>query len=292
MEINAQTRLCILIGNPVKHSVSPQIHNSAFQALGLNYVYLAFRVIDLEGAVRGIKALGIRGASVTIPYKEKIIPLLDELDDLAQKIGAVNTIVNEGGKLIGYNTDGLAVYQSLCAYGFEPKDKKIILLGAGGASRAIAFVLAQKLGSGEMIIFNRTFERAKNLAQEIKAKLKANVRAMSLDDALLAQEIKTAKILINATSLGMTPEVEKTPIPKNLLHSDLCVFDIVYNPAKTRLLSEAEKIGAKIIAGIEMLVRQAGEQFRLWTGKPAPLELMFEKGKSALEKITKQDLTS
>ena len=282
MEINARTRLCVLLGNPVEHSVSPQIHNSAFRTLGLNYVYLAFSVLDLEGAVRGIRAFGIRGASITIPYKEKIIPYLDQLDELAEKIGAVNTVVNEQGKLLGYNTDGEAVYQALKDYGINLEASRVIILGAGGACRSIAFTLASKSPKSRLLIFNRTFSRAKALAEEIKEKTRAEIQALAWEEEPLKKELSRAQLLINATSVGMYPEIEQSPIPAQWLHSRLWVFDIVYNPLETQLLKQAKKIGAKTIAGLEMLVRQAGEQFRLWTGKAPPLEVMFSAGKQAL----------
>ncbi len=283
MKINSQTRLCILIGNPIGHSVSPQIHNAGYQALGLNYAYLAFRVEDLRSAVDGIRGLRIRGASVTMPHKQAVIPYLDQIVPLAKKIGAVNTIVNDEGRLTGYNTDGLAAYQCLVKAGVKIQGAKIALLGAGGAARAIAFTLASKRKSGEMILMDLMEPLARSLAAEVGRKTGAGVRAASL--ARLGEELEDSSVLINATPIGMYPKVGSTPVPKALLRKDLAVFDIVYNPLRTRLLREAAGTGAKTIGGLEMLARQACEQFKLFTGKDAPFRIMLAAGRKGLREI-------
>jgi shikimate dehydrogenase len=282
MEINSRTRLIILIGDPVEHSVSPEIHNSAFKALGLNYAYLACRVRNLKDAVQGIIGLGIKGASVTIPHKQKIIPLLDTLDPLAQKIGAVNTVLNDNGRLIGYNTDGEAAYLSLLENGAKLPGKKIVILGAGGAARAISFSIATKKQAGEMVILDVTNRRAQSLAKEVSLKTKFPARSARMAGKNLARELKNADVLINASPVGMHPNLRQSPVSGNLIHPGLCVFDIVYNPPATMLLRYAKKAGAKTIPGLQMLVRQAGEQLRLWTGKNPPLEIMFQAGRRAL----------
>jgi shikimate dehydrogenase len=280
MKINSQTRLCLLIGNPVEHSVSPSIHNAGYRALGLNYAYLAFRVEDVRSAVDGIRGLRIRGASVTMPYKQAVIPYLDQIDPLAKKIGAVNTIVNDQGRLTGYNTDGLAAYQSLVANRVNLAGARIALLGAGGAARAIAFTLASKRKSGEMVLMDLQEPLAAALAREVSKKTGARVRAAS--PARLVEELETTSVLINATPIGMYPKVGQTPVPKSLLRKDLAVFDIVYNPFRTRLLKEAASKGAKTIGGLEMLARQACEQFKLFTGKDAPFRIMLAAGRRGL----------
>jgi len=280
MKINSRTRLCILIGDPVEHSVSPEIHNSAFQALGLNYVYLAFPVKRLKEAIEGIRGLGIRGASVTIPHKESIISYLDELDELAQKIGAVNTVVNDNGKLIGYNTDGEASYLSLVKNGARLEGNKVVVLGAGGASRSITFTLAVKGKTREMVIMDVVKDKAERLGRELVEKTGAKVRSGLMEN--LKKELEGTKILINASPVGMSPKIKESPLPKEYLHSGLIVFDIVYNPFQTLLLKSAREKGAKTVEGIEMLVRQAGEQFRLWTNKKPPLEVMFKAGRRAV----------
>jgi len=280
VKINSRTKLCILIGDPVEHSVSPEIHNSAFQALGLNYVYLAFPVKRLKEALQGIRGLGIRGASVTIPHKESIIPYLDELDELAKKIGAVNTVLNDNGKLIGYNTDGESAYLSLIKNGARLEGKKVVVLGAGGASRSITFTLAVKGKAQEIVILDVIEERSEKLAKELVEKTGAKVRSELREN--LKQELEQAKILVNASPVGMFPKLKDSPVPKEYLHKGLIVFDIVYNPFQTLLLKFAKEKGAKTIAGIEMLVRQAGEQFRLWTNKKPPLKVMFQVGRRAI----------
>jgi len=282
MEINASTRLCILIGDPVEHSVSPNIHNAAFRALGLNYAYLAFAVKNPENAVRGIRGLGIRGASVTFPHKQNVMPFLDELSPLAKKIKAVNTIVNESGKLIGHNTDGEAAYLSLIENGVNPARKKIVVLGAGGACRAIAFTLAGKPDSGEIVLFDIEDKKAASLAREVSSKSKALVRAEKMKGSVLARELEGASVLINTSPVGVYPEVNQSPVPKSMIRKGLVVFDIVYNPGQTLLLKHARQAGNKTIPGLEMLVRQAGEQFRLWTGRKPPLPVMFRAGRKGL----------
>jgi shikimate dehydrogenase len=284
MEINGRTRLCILIGDPVEHSVSPQIHNSGFQALGLNYVYAAFAVKNLKEAVAGIRGFGIRGASVTFPHKQNIIPLLDCLDPLAKKIGAVNTVVNDNGRLAGHNTDGQAAYLSLTENGVSLADKKIVILGAGGASRAISFTIASKKTAAEIVLSDLANDRSSSLAKEVSRKTGADARAVKFNPQALAAEIADADILINTSPVGIYPKIGQSPIPKDLIRKGLCVFDIVYNPAQTLFLKYARAAGCKTIPGIEMLVRQAGEQFRLWTGKKPPLEVMFKAGRKGLER--------
>ena len=284
MEINGATRVCILIGDPVSHSVSPQIHNSGFQALGLNFVYAAFAVKDLKAAVEGVRGLGIRGASVTFPHKQNIIPLLDRLDPLAEKIGAVNTVVNDNGRLTGFNTDGQAAYLSLIENGVKTAGKKILIVGAGGAARAIAFTIASKKAAKEIVLSDIVYRRAESLARELCLKTGARAFAVAFGRATLAQELVNTKVLINATPVGVFPNVKQSPIPRGLLNQGPCVFNIVYNPAQTLLLKYAKAAGCKTIPGIEMLVRQAGEQFRLWTGKKPPLTVMFKAGEKGLHK--------
>jgi shikimate dehydrogenase len=259
--IDAKTKLVALIGNPVSHSLSPAMHNAAFQELKLNFVYLAFCVENLEDAIKAMRALNIQGYSVTIPHKEKIIPLLDVLDENAKKIGAVNTVVNNNGKLIGYNTDAkAAVLASLQKTSL--KEKRIALVGAGGAARAIAIALQNE--KTKLTIFNRTIEKAKTLAQEAGCDFAAmeNISDFDFD------------ILINATSIGMFPRTNESPVPKSVLKKGMIVFDIVYNPLETRLLKEAKLAGCETICGLEMFLLQGAEQFSLWTGKKAPIEKM------------------
>jgi len=252
--IDAQTQLYGVIGNPVRHSLSPIIHNGAFRRMGLNAVYLAFEVKDLKEAINGIRGLGIRGVSVTIPFKTEVIPFLDKVEDVAEKIKAVNTIVNEGGKLIGYNTDWCGVLEAL-EEKVDLKGKRVVLLGAGGAARAIGFALKRR--DCEVIVSNRTMDKGAVLAKEL----------MCIHRPLSSIEGLKADVIINATPVGMHPYKEESPLPKKVLREGMAVMDIVYRPVQTKLLREAEEIGCLTINGLEMLSRQGAAQLEIWTGK-------------------------
>ncbi|OGO43835.1 MAG: shikimate dehydrogenase [Chloroflexi bacterium RBG_16_58_8] len=284
-EISGKTQICALIGDPVEHSMSPAMHNAAYQALGLDYVYIPFRVKarELEQAVRGLRALNVRGFNVTMPHKVTIIPLLNSLDPLAEKIGAVNTVVNDGGDLKGYNTDGEGFLRALREKGMEPDEKNIVLLGAGGASRAISYVLAQQ--GARLAILNRRLELAwaEDIARLILEDLDIEVEVMELGAGQLAGALEDADILVNATSVGMSPESSKSPVPAALLKPGLTVFDIVYNPIETRLLREAKAAGARVISGVDMLAWQGALAFEKWTGQAAPLGLMRREALKLLE---------
>ena len=274
--ISGRTRLCGVIGDPIEHTMSPAMHNAAFAQVGLGYVYIPFRVKKegLGQAIDGMRGLNIRGLNVTIPHKVTVIPLLDKLDPLAEKIGAVNTITNDDGVLTGYNTDAGGFLQALLTRGIEPQGKKIVILGAGGASRAISFILAER--GAHLTILNRLLELdwAKELAGNISHIFTKEVEALELNEENLARVFREPDILVNATSVGMTPNIDETPVPRNLLKPGLVVFDIVYNPIKTRLLREAEAAGAETISGVDMFVWQGALAFEKWTGQKAPLGLM------------------
>ena len=252
--IDAETQLYGVIGNPVRHSLSPVIHNGAFQRMGLNAAYLAFEVRNLEEAVSGIKALGIRGVSVTIPFKTQIIPFLDQLDEVAGKIRAVNTIRQEGGKLVGYNTDWSGALGAL-EEKVDLKGKRIYLLGTGGAARAIAFGLKER--GCQVFIGGRSPKKAAALAEELGMVHRSFPFAGRLD----------ADVLVNASSAGMSPNDEESPVPKEALRKEMMVMDIVYKPLKTKLLREAEERGCQTIDGLEMLARQGAVQIEIWTGR-------------------------
>jgi len=274
--VSSETGVCGLIGDPVAHSVSPAMHNAAFISLGLNYIYLPFRVAreHLAAAIGGMRAFNIRGLNVTLPHKVAVIPLLDGLDPLARKIGAVNTIVNDNGYLKGYNTDAGGFIEALAQGGFQPQGKKVVVLGAGGASRAISFALAES--GADIAILNRQQEMdwAGALAVDVSRLCGREVKALELNDGNLKAVLAGADLLVNATSVGMSPGVDKTPVPKGLLKKGLVVFDAVYNPLNTRLLAEAEAIGAKTIGGLDMLVGQGALAFELWTGVKPPAAVM------------------
>jgi shikimate dehydrogenase len=282
--INAGTKLCGVIGDPVRHTLSPAMHNAAIAELGIDYAYMAFHVktSSLNAAIEGIRALGMRGLNVTIPHKVAAVQFLDELDPLARDIGAVNTIVNDEGKLTGYNTDAAGFLQSLDGAGFEPKGKKVVLLGAGGAARAMGFALAQ--AGSEITILNRkpTLSQAALLSANLERISGSKVTALELNAANLKTVLIEADLLVNATSAGMEPAVDETPVPAELLKPGLTVFDVVYTPYETRLLREAAARGCRVISGLEMLVRQAALALELWTGMKAPLGVMREAAISAM----------
>lgn len=275
MEINARTQLCGLLGNPVEHSLSPAIHNAAFQKLGLNFVYLAFKVEDLDGAVRGIRALGnLRGFSVTIPHKVAVMPFLDEVEQTAKHIGSVNTILVEHGKLTGYNTDASGALRALQNGGVALKGNQVLLVGTGGAARAIAFALAATEEVGGLILLGIDEKERLKLAEDLRERTTLNVEHGPLTDQTLRSGIKTSRVLIHSTPIGMHPKVDETCIPSSLLAPHLTVMDIVYNPLETRLLREAKAAGCRTIRGLEMFLHQAVAQFELWTGQAAPVEVM------------------
>lgn len=284
--ISGKTRICGLIGNPVEHSMSPAMHNAAFKNSGMDYVYLPFKVEkeQLGRAIEGVRALNIRGVNVTIPHKVSVIPLIDELDQLAKRIGAVNTIINNDGILKGYNTDAQGFLKAILEQGIPPEGKRVVILGAGGASRAISFILAER--GANLVILNRQLEIdwAVKLASSISQAFGREVKALELNGQNLAEVLRKSDILVNATSVGMSPHTDETPVPAKMLKDNLVVFDIVYNPVKTRLLAEAEAAGAKAISGLEMLVWQGALAFEMWTGLKAPLEIMRMAAMRALKK--------
>jgi shikimate dehydrogenase len=282
--ISGETRCCGIIGDPIEHTMSPVMHNAAFNKLGLDYVYLPFQVRkeELGKAIEGVRALNIKGLNVTIPHKVAVIQFLDELDGLVEKIGAVNTIVNDNGVLRGYNTDATGFMQALLERGFEPKGKEVVILGAGGAARAISFILAEK--GANLTILNRTPGKAIECAGMIFRIFPTEVRTLELNSENLAKVVRKADMLVNTTSVGMSPDTDETLVTSDLIRPGLVVFDAVYNPIKTRLLRGAEAAGAKTISGLDMLLWQGALAFEKWTGLKAPVELMREEILKVLEK--------
>ena len=271
--VDAETKVIGLIGHPVGHSFSPIMHNAAFKDKGLNYVYVAFDVLpeNLKYVIDGAKALGIVGFNVTIPHKIKIMKYLDEIDKDAKLIGAVNTIKIEEGKAIGYNTDGIGARKALEEEIGKVKDKNIVIFGAGGAARAVAFELAK---DNNITIANRTVEKAEALAKEISEKLNKKfgeeVKFSGLDI-----DLDGIDIIINATPIGMYPNVDVEPIVKaEKLREDMVVMDLIYNPLETVLLKEAKKVNAKTINGLGMLIYQGAVAFKIWTGVEPNIEVM------------------
>lgn len=279
-------KACYLIGYPVGYSVSPEMHNAAFQKLGLKYRYEAVlvepdRLTDFLNGV--LRRPCVRGANVTIPHKISVMKNIDVLDEEAAAIGAVNTIVNDGGVLRGYNTDGVGALKALKESCGELNDKRVVLLGAGGAARAVAYRIAREAKA--LTILNRTLWRAEELAASLRKMVEGShieISAAAFDEMQLGRALKGADILINATPIGMHPDVGGTPVPRHLLHGRLVVFDLVYNPPMTRLLKEAEEKGAETLSGVNMLVYQGAEAFLLWTLRRAPIGLMLHVVRRAL----------
>ena len=272
--VSGKTKLCGVIGDPVEHTMSPPMHNAAFRELGIDYIYLPFKAKKeaLGRAIEGMRALNIRGVNIIIPHKVAVIQFLDEMDPLAEKIGAVNTIVNDEGVLKGYNTDAHGFLQTLLERGIEPKGKKVVILGAGGATRAISFILAER--GANLVLLNRTPDKAKEYADAISKNFQREAKALPLDKENLGEALREADILVNTTSVGMSPDIDNTLVTSDLLRPSLIVYDIVYNPIKTKLLREAEAAGAKTISGVDMLVSQGALGFERWTGLKAPVKVM------------------
>ncbi len=287
IELNGKTVICGLMGDPVEHSVSPAMHNAAFHRLGLNYAYLPFRVSKegLPGAVQGIRALHIAGVNVTIPHKTSIIPLLDEIDPLARRIGAVNVVHNKSGRLFGSNTDADGFLRMLKEQGIDGHGLHAAVLGAGGASRAVCFALAS-LGC-EITILNRTLQKALDCADDMEKYAGRTFSALELNTHNLAAALEEAGLIVNATSLGMAPRADESPIDRGLLKRRHIVVDIVYNPVKTGLLSQAQKAGARTIGGLDMLAWQGALSFEIWTGRRAPLDVMRRAAAKAVKRYEK-----
>lgn len=275
MEINAHTKFCGVIGNPVEHSLSPAIHNAAFQKLGLNFVYLAWRVDTIGDAVKGLRALGnFCGASVTIPHKVSAMAFLDEVDPTARHIGAINTIVADSGTLIGYNTDATGALRALRESGVGLKGQRVVILGSGGAARAIAFALASESDIAQLTMLGIDDKERRRLTADLQAKTALPVQEAHLNEPAFRRALPEAQVLIHCTPVGMHPKVEDTCVPAALLHPGLTVMDIVYNPRETRLLKEAKAAGCRVIRGLEMFLNQAAVQFELWTDQKAPVDVM------------------
>ncbi len=264
-----------VLGDPVSHSLSPVMHNAAFKALGMDCEYHAFRVTteNLRDALYGAHALGFGGLNLTIPLKEKALEIVKPAE-LARHIGAVNTVDFKNG-IVGYNTDGIGAKMALMSSGIEIKGKNVLLLGAGGAARAIAFQLAED--DARVTIANRTIERAEALAKDVGKKASAS----GIDE--LKTLLASCDILINSTAVGMYPRIKETLATADMMHSDLVVFDIVYSPINTLLLQEAKKAGAKTINGVMMLVYQGREAFKIWTGRDPPVDVMERAVRNKLE---------
>lgn len=272
--IDGKTQLIGLLGSPVAHSLSPAIHNTAFDLMGLNYRYLNFDVDEshLKTAVDGLKTLGARGWNLTMPDKTAMAALCDELSPAAKIIGAVNTVVNDDGRLIGHITDGAGFTAMLTDAGVVFQSQKVIICGAGGAARAVAIQLALD-GAKTVVIFNRTLAKAQKLADTINVQTGGNAEAYALsDEKAFKEQLAEATLLINGTKLGMAPDTDSCVMTDaSLLRPELTVADFVYHPLETKLLKTAKARGCRTLDGIGMLIWQGALAFKFWTGKDMPV---------------------
>ncbi|MEW5898961.1 MAG: shikimate dehydrogenase [Bacillota bacterium] len=276
-KISGTTKVCGLFGDPVEHSFSPAMHNAAFSSLGLDYVYVPFLVApaDLGQALAAVRALNLAGVNVTVPHKEKVLPFLDELAPEAEIAGAVNTIVRQEGRLIGHNTDGAGFLRALAIEtGFAPEGKNVLVLGAGGAARAVSAALA-RAGAREIRIAGRTAQKAAELAREINERVRGRAQAIRWGEEDLLESLPEVQLVIQATPVGMHPRLEDCPpFPFQGLRSGHLVCDLIYHPPLTKFLARAKAAGARILNGLGMLLYQGVLAFELWTGVSAPVEVM------------------
>jgi shikimate dehydrogenase len=276
--LNGHTKIIALFGNPIAHTASPPMQNAALEKLGLNYVYIPFCVSksNISTAMESIRVLDFLGANVTVPFKESVIPYLDELTVQARLIGAVNTIKNDNGKLIGHNTDGDGFIEALkdLSKKFTPRKKKVVILGAGGGARAVAVALAQKKIKS-LVLADVQEEKAKSLAAMLRSKLGVDVKGLTPNTQQFYNLVEEADLLINATPIGMHPKVTECPLSNiSVIHPRQLVVDMVYNPAQTKFLKLAKHLGAKTQNGLGMLLYQGVLAFEIFTGHKAPTEVM------------------
>lgn len=286
MNVLGSTRVLGVFGHPIAHSLSPPMHNAAIRHLNIDYVYVPFHVlpVDLEAAVHGVRGLDLAGVNVTIPHKERIIEYLDDVGEYARQIGSVNTVINAAGRLRGDSTDGRGFLKSAEVAWGSVDGARVLVLGAGGSAKAVSFALAR--AGCPIVIANRTRERAVELCEGLRAVFgDGAAEVVGLDEEELVDRVGAADMLVNTTSVGMHPDVDGIPIPPDLLHSKLLVYDLVYNPLQTRLVSEALARGAKAVTGIGMLVYQGALSFELWTGLPAPVDVMREAVVQGVQKL-------
>lgn len=275
VEIDGYTRICGLIGNPVEHTMSPAIHNTLAREHKMNLVYVPFHVPSgqVEAAVRGAFALNLLGMNVTVPYKSEVMPFLEETDPLAEQIGAVNTLVRGEKGFKGYNTDMPGLYRAMCEDGVNLKDEKVLILGAGGAARAVAMLAAQK-GAAEIVLLNRTLEKAKGLAADVNGVSgRQTARAMRLEEHSALPEGERF-LAVQTTNVGMFPRTEETLIEDKAFYRRIHTgYDCIFNPARTRFMSLVEEGGGRAYNGLRMLLYQGIIAYELWTGRQVDKEL-------------------
>lgn len=274
--MHLKTNLVGLVGHPIKHTYSPFIHNVAFELTGFDYLYIPFNVIpaNLKSAIKGFVALGFKGFNVTIPHKVKVKEFMNKVSEEAAMVGAINTVLVEEGKLFGFNTDVAGVLESLYSYKKEISDNECVIIGAGGSARAVIYTLIKHFRPSKIHLVNRTEQRAESLRQFFKTKMKFD--SFTVNELMppdIEDLIKNSSLIVNATSVGMYPEIDDSVLTqKDVFSKNQVVFDLVYNPAETKLLKLAKSNGAKTVDGIKMLVNQAAKSFEIWTGEKMPIE--------------------
>ncbi len=278
-KFNNNTQIIGIMGHPVKHSFSPLMHNISFDLLDLNYIYLPFDVpaSNLKDALKGMVALGIKGFNITLPYKEKILPLLKETSDEVNIIGAVNTVVNEDGILHGYNTDVNGIVETLLPFKDEIAGKTVSVIGAGGSARSAIYALVRYFKPERINIINRTEQTAESLKEYFAAKmLFTEISSFGLVPPDIIGVLHDSKLIINATSMGMHPDVDDSPttIPESFCKEQI-VFDFIYTPLQTKFLKLAASQGAVTVNGLRMLVEQGSKSFELWTGQKMPIDQVY-----------------
>lgn len=277
--LDHSSKIVGILGHPIRHSLSPMMHNRAFELLNLNTIYLPFDVpgASLKEAIKGMKALGFLGANVTIPHKERIVPYLDEVSEEASMIGAVNTITIESGKLYGYNTDVTGIYETLLDYRESLSGAEVSIFGAGGAARSLIYSLIRHFKVGRINLFNRTVQKAEELKEYFTTKMIfENIAVYELVPPDIVERLNRSKLLANTSSIGMYPSIDDSPTTiEASFNKEQIVFDVVYNPVKTKLLQLGETQGAVVLDGLKMFVEQGARAFELWTGEKMPKDDIY-----------------
>jgi shikimate dehydrogenase len=273
--ISPATRFCMVIGDPIGHSLSPAIHNAGYAELGLDFVYVASRVKEVQGALDGMRALeNFRGMSVTIPHKVSVMAFMDEIAEVDRAIGAINTVIHDQDRLVGMNTDGPGALKALVDADVDLTGKNVLMLGSGGAARAIAFTLAWDNRLAQLQLLDIDKAMLEGLASDLKARTRASILSEMMAPATLSAAMQVADVIIHSTPVGMHPKAHASLVPAELLRPGQVVFDVVYTPLETKLLADARAKGLQTISGVEMFINQAVLQFEHFTGRPAPVAVM------------------
>lgn len=278
-DLTGKTKMACVLGNPVKHSMSPIMYNTAIDYLNLDFVYLAFELAedDIEKTVAGLRAMDVAAFNLTMPFKKTVIPFIDEISKEAEMIGSVNTVINENGKFKGYNTDGMGFVNHIKSNGVDIASKKIVIVGIGGAGRSIAIQMGLEK-TGELVLMANNMNSANSVHEILLENGNKNTRPIKLSQENLENELKDADILINCTCVGMGENSENSIIEdEKILRSDLVVADIIYHPHETKLLKQAKNRNCKVVQGVGMLYHQGAIAFKLWAKEEMPLEYIMEK---------------